>query len=290
MKFDFSPSKEFGKKAKERFLAAFDARYPTPAATLPARPSEFILAMRSLAIVLAAAAIVFGGASVYADTANVPADNLLYPLKRLSESVQLALTVPAAKPQLEASLAARRAGEITDLAARNPTSTILPSLTSDLTRAVDTSIRSAAANMEANNARNNVRPQINEPAPTSSSPQPSNEHGSVTAVCSTLRSFLNPSSSIVERDLLGRSDAMQNFDEHCGGNPEDGSVITTTTSSTTPSIATSTPIRFPGRGRSEEEDGSGRNATTTPGAMPGTLFRSHEREDATSSLDERHDF
>lgn len=144
MKFNFSPTKEFKEKAKARFLAAFDARYPAPPPVF-ARPRapEFILAMRALVIVLAIAAVVIGGASVYADTANVPADNPLYPLKRLDESVQLTLTVPAAKPQLEATLAARRANEIIDLAERHPTSTLLPRLANDLTNAVSASLSGA---------------------------------------------------------------------------------------------------------------------------------------------------
>lgn len=136
MKLNFSPSKEFLRNAKGRFLASFDARYPVP------RPATLVLAMKALSAVLGVVVLTLGGASVYADTQNVPADSPLYPLKRLNESVQLALTKSQTKPNVAAALAVRRADEIDELTDRHPTSSLLPKLADDLNVAINTSIDS----------------------------------------------------------------------------------------------------------------------------------------------------
>lgn len=295
MKFNFSPSKEFEKKAKARFLAVFDAHYPAPAHP---RASEFILAMRALAVVLGCAAVVFGGASVYAETKNVPADNPLYPLKRLSESVQLALTAPSAKPQLEASLAARRADEITDIAERHPSSTLISHLTNDLNTAVDASI--SGADEEARKGRGNgnagdgnasaVPPFANtmsaplapsaSNASSTSSTTPSfraknnQDHGDngndLQKVCGTLQSFLNPSSSVVEGGFLRHSDAFKRFQDRCGPGVVSSTAMTAT--STVPvsdtTTSTSTFRRFPSGGRNDSD--------TSP--VPPTLRRGNDNE------------
>ena len=185
----FKPSREFNKKLKSRFLAAFDAHYPV----VMNRPSEFILAAKALAGVLALAAIVLGGASVYADTKNVSADNPLYPLKRFGESVQLALATPEEKPQLEAALATRRADEITDLEDRHPTSTLLPKLASDFGNAVSSSID-------------------NEEQEEKKNPQQAN----LKEVCNTLQRFLGATSSIINNEFSNNSGTVRRFEKHCG--------------------------------------------------------------------------
>lgn len=135
MKFNFPPSKEFEERTKQRFLAVFDVSH------LPRTHSRFVTVTKVFAGALGAAAIVLGGASVYADTANVPADNPLYALKRLDETVQLAVTPPAKQADLQASLAARRVGEITDLTNRKPESKIIGKLTADTNAAINASIQ-----------------------------------------------------------------------------------------------------------------------------------------------------
>lgn len=196
MKFNFLPSKEFKEKAKTRFLAVFDAQFPASARP---RASEFVLAMRALAVVLGVAAVVFGGASVYADTQNVAADNPLYPLKRLSESVQLSLTPGTAKLQVEASIAARRAEEIADLEERHPSSTLLPGLTKDLTKAVRASMNEEGGDENDNAAVN-----------ATSSESAAQSHGKqkgLEEVCATLQPFLG---------LLDSSETLQRFEDRCG--------------------------------------------------------------------------
>lgn len=132
-----APDVEFVKKAKGRFLATFDAHYST------ARPAHrFTLATKTalIALILVGAT---AGATVYADTNNVPVSSPLYPLKRLGENVQLTLATPAAKPELEATFAVRRATEIDDLEKTHPTSSLIAGLNEDLDNDVNTSVASA---------------------------------------------------------------------------------------------------------------------------------------------------
>lgn len=323
MKFDLPPSKEFKEKAKGRFLAAFDAHYPVPARP---RPSEFILAMRALAIVLGCVAVIFGGASVYADTTNVPADNILYPLKRLTESVQLVLTVPSARPQLEATFAAQRAVEISDLAERHPSSTLIPHLENDLNVAVNASIKGAengVAPVHVPSANTMIAPHMpsvaNPPSAANTSTGPDavpsihanndkdhegngNNGNDLQRVCGTLRSFLNPSSSVVAGGFLDDSGAFQQFQDHCGGSsraprstsstvplPVPGEVhfpnATTTTFSTTTATTTTTTSTFRGflsgdQHGFESEDG---DASTTPPVLPTSTLRRGGDDDGTNS-------
>lgn len=253
MKFNFLPSREFAEKAKGRFLAVFDARYPAP---LRSRASEFVLAVRALAVVLAVAAVVLGGASVYADTNNVAADNPLYPLKRLSESVQLALTKSQAKPQFVASQAARRADEITELETRHPTSTLLPSLANDLDDAVNVSISDA----EKGDARGKINENSQENA--ANQKQQQTQKGLV-EVCGTLQSFLGASLTF-RNDPLNNSRTLRYFDDRCGNT----STASTTTISTS-TVGTSTSPRFPEKQKQEQgqeqesERGSRLDGTTS---------------------------
>ena len=275
MKFNFSPSKEFKEKTKTRFLAVFDAHNPALAAARP-RTSEFVLALRAFAIVLACVAVVFGGAATYADTKNVPADNPLYPLKRLSESVQLALTAPVAKPELEATFAEQRASEITDLSKRHPSSTLIPHLAGDLSAAVDAAV--------AENGNDNI--QAPHPAaspmaiaPSANGPENNqsqgngNDHGDLQVICTTLQSFLNPTSSMVKGGFLDHSQAFQRFQDRCG---ESGAVSSSTAAITSTSTL---PFRgvLPGRPRGflpgEEK------ATTTLSATSGLPVFQHSNDD-----------
>lgn len=131
-----SPNRMFVLSAKERFLAAFDIAYH-------AHPSSrFVLAYK-IGVVIVAVFALTAGASVYADTKNVAADSAFYPFKRLSETLELTLSSPQARPALEAALAARRAAEIDDLGLRSPSSTILAGLKSDLRADIGSSAEGA---------------------------------------------------------------------------------------------------------------------------------------------------
>lgn len=122
---------------KERFLTAFDA---SPLATHAYERPPYISIFFKTGIGVMAALCVAVGVSAYADNANVAATSPLYPLKRLSENVQLALTPTQGKAQLQATFAVRRASEIDALQTSNPTSTLIPQLTSDLDQDISSSL------------------------------------------------------------------------------------------------------------------------------------------------------
>jgi hypothetical protein len=141
------PRKEFTETTKTAFLAVFDVAHPdgvagvAPAGTRAARNHFGIFAKSAIAF--AAILAIFASASVYADTANVAADSPLYPLKRLGESVQLAVAPAPEKAQLQATFAIRRASEIAYLEARAPSSTRIAALSNDLNTALDSSLNDA---------------------------------------------------------------------------------------------------------------------------------------------------
>ncbi len=140
------PSEQFTQKAKGRFLATFDAKH----GTRPQPAGHRMTAWAKAFIVIGALAAVMVSVSAYADTANVAADNPLYPFKRLSENVRLALTPKNEQAQVEASLAVRRANEIADLSTRKPTSTIIASLSSDFQNDVSSSLGDLGAENDGN--------------------------------------------------------------------------------------------------------------------------------------------
>ncbi|HVN26673.1 MAG TPA: DUF5667 domain-containing protein [Candidatus Paceibacterota bacterium] len=135
------PDEAFVRRGKERFLAAFDARF----GTRPERAAAHGLPgwMRAATAVLAGA-IFMVSVAAYADAANVSADSPLYPLKRWSEGVRLALTPTNGQAQFEATLAARRANEIADLSTRKPTSSLISGLAVDFDDAVSSSLAAVA--------------------------------------------------------------------------------------------------------------------------------------------------
>jgi hypothetical protein len=139
IKKTMKPRDEFLKASKARFLSVFDAAHPH--ARL-AHMSGFTIFTRAL-VACGALVALLGGVSVYADTANVNASSALYPFKRASESIKLAFTAPQEKAQLQATFATRRADEIHDLAATQPSSTLLAKLSTDLDTDVNDSIVAA---------------------------------------------------------------------------------------------------------------------------------------------------
>lgn len=132
------PRKDFAEQTKTAFLTVYDRAHPATT-----RASGGFSALARILVACGALIAIFAGASVYADTANVAADSPLYPLKRLGESVQLAVTPAAEKSELQATFAARRASEIVDLETRKPSSTQIASLSSDLNTALNTSLNDA---------------------------------------------------------------------------------------------------------------------------------------------------
>jgi len=241
-----TPPKGFEEKTKTRFLATFDARFFGE----HARPSRFIFIVKTFAATVAAAAIVLGGVSAYADVQNVPADSSLYPWKRVGETVRLALTPPAAKPQLVATLATRRANEITDLEGRHPTSSLLPALAGDLETDVEDSIAGAEHNGRGGSVTST--PAITATSTASTTvvatgtrfirfrSDENGQNNDLRSVCGTLQRIFGSSSSLVGRTLSGESRAMDRFNDRCGNIEGMNSATSSVSASTTvPVVPTS---------------------------------------------------
>ncbi len=134
-----SPAPEFAEKAKTTYLAVFDAHHEIRSSRTP-----FLIMRVSLGAALVLMLLV-GAGSVYADNTNVPADSVLYPLKRIGESVQLVAATDGTAANLQAEFAARRRAEITDLQSREPSSTLIAPLTHDFMVMATESLQGAAA-------------------------------------------------------------------------------------------------------------------------------------------------
>lgn len=148
LKKGLSPDEKFIKQGKAHFLAAFDtselAKNSGVAANgAPAEKGAFAWVLRIGIGVMAVLAIV-ACTSAYADTANVSVNSPLYPLKRLGENVQLALTPSQDKAQLQVSFAERRVAEIAELHATHPSSTLIAKLGNDLSAEVSSSLTTAS--------------------------------------------------------------------------------------------------------------------------------------------------
>ncbi len=139
IKSALAPERRFAADAKHRYLALYDAAHGLPAP----HGSGWRAAWRSAAAMAAILGIV-AGTSAFADVRNVPPTNMLYPLKRLAENVQLAVTPAAAKPTLELSFAARRAEEINAIAS-NPDAAAYAPLVRNLTKNLDAEVSSSLA-------------------------------------------------------------------------------------------------------------------------------------------------
>lgn len=232
------PRKEFMAQGRERFLAAFDAsalaRNARPVrarADGRGRPA-YVTTLFKIGVGALAVLAVGVGLSAYADTANVSATNPLYPLKRLSENVQLALAPAAEKPQLQATFAVRRANEIASLQASAPSSTLIPQLTTDLDQDISSSLNAAAAVGSGNDGGRGGRggseygnDNGRETTATSSStistttstaPSPANV-GSINIYCAAFN--VSTSGVLVghlESDLALHPGAMEQFNRQCG--------------------------------------------------------------------------
>jgi hypothetical protein len=137
------PRKEFEERSKAAFLAVYDTAHPAGQQALQPRGSRHSGVFAKSLVALGTLIALLAAASVYADTANVAADSPLYPFKRFSENVQLAVAPAPEKAELQATFAARRADEITDLETRKPSSTIIAGLASDLNTDIDASLDDA---------------------------------------------------------------------------------------------------------------------------------------------------
>lgn len=192
------PSEKFAKETKDRFLAAFDAHYGTRPAV---NPSHGMAGWAKVFITVGALAAVMVSVSAYADTANVAADSPLYPLKRLSETVQLALAPASDRAQIEVTLANRRVVEIQDLSSRKPSSTLLTGLSADFQNDVSSSLTHM------------TRSVLATATPTMASAMPLAAASS--SVCGRVGSIF-ANSAAARLNMVNDPSLLQRFQDRCG--------------------------------------------------------------------------
>ena len=214
MKSDFlkkivKPKDAFTAITKGRFLAAFDAHYGV-------RPRSHSTYFAKVFIAAGACAAVMVSLSAYADTANVAADNPLYPLKRLSENVRIALAPKSAQAGLQATLAVRRAGEIQDLSQRKPSSTLIAGLSTDFDNAVSSSLGDISPKASARPAaavRGSVPSVVSGPEENSGANSEANSEPS--EICGRITSAI-PVSAPARGALFGNAGLLARFEDNCG--------------------------------------------------------------------------
>jgi hypothetical protein len=229
-----SPRKEFTEKTKSRFLATFDAHYGTRPQERRSSSQGIGAWAKGFATLLSLAAIMVG-VSAYADTANVAADSPLYPFKRLTENVQLALTPMSSQGQFEATLATRRAHEIDDLSVRMPSSTLIGRLSLDFQTDVSSSLKDIGSGKKKgkNGGRNAAGTRFEASGTASTSDESdsdtdgSSEDASI--VCNQVSAILSNSTS-VRLNLLSNRDLLKRFEDRCGEDEGSSAVASGTTS------------------------------------------------------------
>ena len=122
------PSPDFVRRTGFLFLSVFSQKFGRD--PRPANPRAFRYFLRGLASGVAFMLIISGGAA-YADQKNVGPDNLLYPLKRAQEVVNLTLSNAEEKPILHLKLAERRLEEIEEVKQKDPSSGKISGLSDD---------------------------------------------------------------------------------------------------------------------------------------------------------------
>jgi hypothetical protein len=229
------PRKEFMTQGRENFLAAFDTS-PLATNARPA-PRPYLTIFFKAGIGVVAALCVAVGVSAYADTANVPATSPLYPLKRLSENVQVALAPTSEKAQLQATFAVRRANEIVALQASAPSSTLIPKLTSDLDREISSSLGDGRTAGAGDNSHSYGRGNGNGGAATeatstststpTSTASPSVDTGMIKVYCAA---FTMSTSGVLigrlENNLALHPNALAQFNAQCGSDTLPGVTAT----------------------------------------------------------------
>ena len=123
------PSHDFVRRTGFLFLSAFSQRFGRDLG--PATPKVFRYFLRGLASGVALMLVITSSAA-YADQKNVGPDNLLYPLKRAQEVVNLTLSNAEEKPVLHLKLAERRLEEIEEVKQKDPSSGKISGLSDDL--------------------------------------------------------------------------------------------------------------------------------------------------------------
>ena len=212
LKKGLSPRPGFLEEGKHNFLAAFDASALSRPQILAATKNSRITYLFKFGIGALAFVAVIVSASAYADTANVSATSPLYPLKRLGENVQLALTPASQKARVQATFAVRRVDEITQLQATQPSSTLIRSLDNDLNADISSSV-----NMD-NSEKGNKGAGDN------------NDKKVFTALCMKLSGTLGA-------NLLSHADLLARFNAKCASDSNSTSTMDTASKVIIPALS-----------------------------------------------------
>lgn len=125
----------FLKKTKLVYLENFRKKFPEGQ-----KNWLFLNVLKVSFAAMASIAVIISVSAVYADQKNVGADNMLYPMKRIYESVKLDLAAKTEKPLLQLKFADRRLHEIEDASKKNPKDPKVANLVKDLQKSTEESI------------------------------------------------------------------------------------------------------------------------------------------------------
>lgn len=131
----YKSNKEFKERNKVIFLSAFESKFPGRSMPSPG----FRYFMRGAAFGAALVLVLTAGAT-YADQKNVGATSVLYPLKRTSETIKVALTSESQKEELHLELANRRLEEIKEIREKTPENPKINNLSKELEKEIQNSI------------------------------------------------------------------------------------------------------------------------------------------------------
>lgn len=138
----YKSNKEFKERTKLLFLSSAREKF----GTLQARPSSaFKYFIRGVASGVAFMLLLVSAAT-YADQTNVGTGNILYPLKRSQEAIKVAFAKQEEKPALHLELAKRRLDEIKEVKSKDPASSKVASLVTDLKNEISNSYETIQEN------------------------------------------------------------------------------------------------------------------------------------------------
>lgn len=132
----FKPNPQFVRRTGFLFLSSFSQKFGREIITAPRAFKYFIRGLAAGVSLM----VIIGGGAVYADQTNVGPDNLLYPLKRAQEAVNLTFSSTEEKPILHLKLAERRLEEIEEVKQKDPSSEKLSGLSDDLRKELRNSL------------------------------------------------------------------------------------------------------------------------------------------------------
>ncbi len=172
--------------------------------------------------------LIISGSAVYANQTNVGADSLLYPMKRIYESIDLGLSGKTEKSLLQVEFADRRLKEIEDITKKSPENPKVTNLLKDLENSVKdsmTSLSTSTPDVSTLSSTTQTNQQINVPAPPAETPtttaatepeQPETDNkNNKTAICKSLSDLFGHDSPYLGTVVRGNPDFLKKFGNNC---------------------------------------------------------------------------